>query len=269
MEYFKLNNNLLIPKVGIGTNTFGKEGNEYGNPINYDTKELISAFNNGYRLIDTAIKYRNEEVIGKAIKESLIAREEFFVTSKISTTLEFVKDDETIYNLLNESIKKIGSYIDLFLIHHPSDDNNLNLRVWKILEKYYNKGLLKAIGVSNFKEKELQYILKYGNVKPAVNQIEINPKNLNLKLIKYSLDNKIIPTAWSPLRANSEQIEFLENIGKKYNKSWTQVFLKFLITLNVIVIPKSHNKERQLENISIFDFELTKKEINEIKQQFN
>ncbi|MFA5692466.1 MAG: aldo/keto reductase [Acholeplasmataceae bacterium] len=267
MEYFKLNNNLLIPKVGIGTNTFGKVNHEYMGEINFNTNELISAFSHGYRLIDTAISYRNEAVIGKAIKESNLKREDFFITSKIGTKIEYVKDLKTIKDYLNKSINNIGSYVDLYLIHHPSTDD-LNLKLWEILESYYEKGLFKAIGVSNFTQEQIDYLIEHSKIIPAVNQIEINSNKFDFNLINYLIKNNIYPTAWSPLHLNKDSKDFLTKVGEKYNKTWAQVYLRFLTQLNIIVIPKSHHEKRQLENISIFDFSLNDEEINVIKQHF-
>lgn len=268
MEFFKLNNNLLIPKLGIGTNTFGKVGHEYMGDLNYSTKELISAFNHGYRLIDTAISYRNEEVIGKAIKESNLRREDFFITSKIGTKIEYIKDLETIKDHLNNSINKIGSYVDLYLIHHPSEDDELNLKLWKVLESYYHKGLFKSIGVSNFNQHQIDYLIKNSKVIPAVNQIEINSNKFDINLIDYLHKKNIYPIAWGPLHLNDDAKNLLNQIGAKYHKTWAQVYLRFLTELNIIAIPKSHHEKRQLENISIFDFNLLNSEINLIKQHF-
>lgn len=260
MEYFKLNNGVKIPKVGIGTNTFGKIDNNWSAPINMDTKELIDAFSNGYRLIDTAIMYRNEMVIGKAVKESKIPRSEFMITSKISAKVEYIRDEQTIEDWITNSLNHIGSYIDLYLIHHPSDDNEENLRLWKVLEKHYLQGDFKAIGVSNFNIEQLSYLINHATIKPMVNQIESNPSNWNHDIIKFCLNNDCMPEAWGPLDPAPNK-ELLIEIGKKYHKSWAQVLLRYQIERGVVVIPKSHNKQRQLENISIFDFKLSSEDV--------
>ncbi len=260
MEHFTLNNGIKIPKVGIGTNTFGKIDHNFSAPINMETKELLDAFSNGYRLIDTAIMYRNEMVIGKALKETNIPRELFMITSKISARVEYIRDDNTIEGWLNNSLMHIGSYIDLYLIHHPSEQNEENLRLWKVLESYYLKGHFKAIGVSNFNIQQLSYLIKHATIKPMVNQIESNPANWNHELIKFCLNNDILPEAWGPLDPVPNK-EVLSKIGMKYQKSWAQVLLRYQIERGVVVIPKSHNKDRQLENISIFDFKLAPEDI--------
>ncbi len=265
MEYFKLTNGLLMPKVGIGTNTFGKVNHDWNGEINFDTKELHDAYENGYRLIDTAVLYRNEGVIGKSLSETSIPRSEFFVTSKIPNKKEFIETDELVEETIKSSLSKIGSYIDLYLIHHPWDDLKDMLRVWRHLESHYKKGDFKAIGVSNFNEVQLAYLLEHADIKPMVNQIESNPKRWNHALIHYCLTHKILPEAWGPLDPVPNK-EVLIQIGHKYQKSWAQVLLRYNIQRGVCVIPKSHNKTRQKENISIFDFKLSREDIEEIEK---
>lgn len=260
MEYFTLSNGFKLPKVGMGTNTFGKVNNDWGGEINMETKELLWAYENGYRLIDTAIGYRNEAVIGKSLKEANLPRKEIFVTSKIRASEEFIKDAATIEKWIQSSLDNIGSYIDLYLIHHPAESNADNLRLWQHLEKHYKSGNFKSIGVSNFNEEQLDYLLKHAEIKPMVNQIESNPAKWNHALIKYCLKHNILPEAWGPLDPVPNK-DVLETIGKKYNKSWAQVLLRYQIQRGVLVIPKSHNKERQLQNITIFDFQLTQDDI--------
>lgn len=263
MEYFVLSNGIKIPKVGMGTNTFGKAGNDFHGEINMDTKELLWAYENGYRLVDTAIAYRNEAVIGKSIKESGLNREEIFVTSKIPMRDENVGTDLLIEKSIQTSIEKVGDYIDLYLIHHPGE-NEKNLQVWQHLERSYEKGLFKAIGVSNFNEEQLTYLMENAKIKPMVNQIESNPAKFNHELIKFCLKNQILPEAWGPLDPVPNK-EVLEKIGLKYGKSWAQVLLRYQIERGVLVIPKSHNKERQKQNLEIFDFALDDADIEEIE----
>lgn len=153
MKYLTMNNGLSIPVLGTGTNTFGKKNNDFGGEITFDTNELGSAFSLGYRLIDTAIYYRNEAVIGKAVQKSGIRREEFFITSKIPGNDEFSGTDELVRLHVNASLKAIDcGYIDLYLIHSPRSTNKENLRVWRELEPYVDQGKIRSIGVSNFSE---------------------------------------------------------------------------------------------------------------------
>lgn len=264
MEYFKLSNGFLVPKVGMGTNTFGKKDNDFHGEITGDTKELLSSYQNGYRLIDTAIMYRNEAVIGKSIKESKIGRESIIVTSKISARSPFIDSEETIRNYLDQSIEHIGEYVDIYLIHHPSADMETNLNLWRVLESYYDKGLFKVIGVSNFDEEQLKYLMDHARIKPMMNQIESNPNRFNHELIKYSLMHHCLPVAWGPLDPVPNK-DVLTNIGSKYHKTWAQVLLRYQIQRGVAVIPKSHNAIRQKENIDIFDFNLTDEDIRKIE----
>ncbi|MFP4078272.1 MAG: aldo/keto reductase family protein, partial [Candidatus Izemoplasmataceae bacterium] len=167
MKHLKMNNGLTIPVLGTGTNTFGKENGDFNGAITYDTKELLSAIDLGYRLIDTAIFYRNEAVIGKAVKESGIDRTEFFITSKIPDKKEFTETDEHVKYHVEQSLKALNmEYIDLYLIHFPLESDEENLRVWRVLETFVEEGLIKSIGVSNFNEDQLAYLIRHASIKP-------------------------------------------------------------------------------------------------------
>ena len=268
MEYIKLNTGIEIPIIGSGTNTFGKVNGDYTGDINNDTKELKDAIALGYRHFDTAIAYRNEAVVGKAINESGLMRSEFFITSKIPGRIEHYETEKAVRNSIQSSLKELDTdYIDLYLIHHPWDDLESILKVWRILEEAVDKGTLKAIGVSNFEEKELVYLTQHARIQPAVNQIESHPSHWNAELIKLTNKLNIIPEAWGPLsRVSDEAKTTLSTIGNKYDKTWAQVILRYQIEQNIIVIPKSHNKERQAQNLDIFDFELTAQERDTISK---
>jgi len=268
MEYIKLSNNVMLPKLGMGTNTFGKTDNQYHGSITYDISYHLMAINNGYRMFDTAISYRNEALVGQAIKASRIPRSEFFVISKIPARSEYILTKEQIRNTISQSLKEINlEYIDLYLIHHPIEDKALLLNVWEVMEEYYDQGLLKAIGVSNFNIEDINFLIKNGRIAPMVNQIEINQSNWNYELIKELKEINVVPQTWSPLKRGSEETkELLEEIGKKYNKSWAQVLLKFNIENDICVIAKSHTDIRQKENMDIFDFKLTKKDFKRIEE---
>lgn len=259
METIKLHAGSLIPIIGSGTNTFGKENRDYRGEINYDTTELKAAIVAGYRHFDTAISYRNEGVLGKAVEESGIAREEFFITSKIPGREEYYKDRQAVVDGIESSLKELRTdYIDLYLIHHPWDDLDGILMVWQVLEEYAEKGILKEIGVSNFSQEQIDFLLKEAKMPPAVNQIQSNPTEWNHELIDYLLSVNVVPEAWGPLSHIDDQAKAsLTEIGDKYGKSWAQVLLKFQIDRAVVVIPKSHNTERQKANLELFDFELT------------
>ena len=267
MKTLELNNKVIIPIIGTGTNTFGKANNDYMGEINHNTTELIDALNAGYTLIDTAISYRNESVVALGIKQSGVDRSKLFITSKIPADEVYTKDEESIKNAVESSLKALDTeYIDLYLLHRPLEKNEDNVRVWKELEKYVKKGVLKSIGVSNFKVDQLAYLLEHCEIKPTVNQIESHPGLWNDEIIEYCLKNDIIPEAWSPLKRIPEaSMEVLKTLGLKYDKTWAQIVLRYQIERNVIVIPKSHNKDRQIENLNIFDFSLTEEDKKLIK----
>jgi len=261
MRKIVLNNGIEIPMVGIGTNTFGKVDNQYYNEINFDTKELRIAIDVGYRLIDTAISYRNEAVIGKALKESNIDRTEFFVTTKIPGGKGYLSKEE-VHNAVTKSLEALNTdYIDIMLIHHPWENLDEILSVYRELELFVDQGKIKTLGVSNFNEKQLGFLMTRARIKPAINQILSCPGKWQHEFIKFNQDLGVVVEAWSPLnKVTDEQKEVLNKIGKKYNKTWAQVILNYQVNRNVIVLPKSHRKEGQMENIDIFDFQLTVKE---------
>ncbi|HLQ39653.1 MAG TPA: aldo/keto reductase [Tetragenococcus sp.] len=259
MEEVKLNTGIDLPMVGSGTNTFGKVDHEYMGDIDGDTTEILSAIEQGYRHFDTAISYRNEAVLGKALKESGKTRNEFFLTSKIPGTKEYYAGEEDVKKGVEQSLKALSTdYLDLYLIHHPWEDLEGILAVWRVLEKYVDAGKIKAIGVSNFKEKELKYLLDNARIKPAVNQVESHPGNWNDEIIAFCLENQLVAEAWGPLTNVTDTAkEALSKIGGKYGKSWAQVILAYQVERGVVVIPKSHNPERQKQNLEIFDFSLS------------
>ncbi|MDN6590915.1 MAG: aldo/keto reductase [Lactobacillus sp.] len=269
METVTLNTGIKLPIVGSGTNTFGKVDNNYMGEINGDTSEILAAIRSGYCHFDTAISYRNESVLGKALQESDKDRSEFFITSKIPGKEEYYADEEAVKKGVEQSLKALDTdYIDLYLIHHPWDNLDQILSMWRVLESYVDKGTLKAIGVSNFNETELGYIIENSRIKPAVNQVESHPGNWNDEIVNYSLEHQVVPEAWGPLKGVSDDAqETLRKIGEKYNKTWAQVVLRYQIERGVVVIPKSHNQERQKQNLAVFDFELTEEDKQLISQQ--
>lgn len=257
----------MIPMLGTGTNTFGKENGLFSGDITGDTSELGSAIESGYRLIDTAIYYRNEAVIGKAIKESNIDRNEFYITSKIPADKEFTETNERVQYHVEQSLKALDlGYIDLYLIHFPLPSNEENLSVWRILETYVDQGHIKSIGVSNFVEDQLSYLLKHARIKPVLNQFQSYPGKHQQSLIDFCKANDIVPEAYQSLAKLDPMIknELIE-MAKPYNKTWSQIILNYQINEGLVVIPKSHNKKHQSENIDVFDFELTKTDIRTIK----
>lgn len=258
MKTLRMNNGLTIPLIGTGTNTFGKENNVFSAPINHDTTELKSAIKLGYRLIDTAIYYRNESVIGKAVRESEIPRSEFFITSKIPEKSEFSGTNEKVQVSVQSSLDALDlDYIDLYLIHFPLETHEENLRVWRILESYVEKGAIKSIGVSNFNEDQLRFILEHARIKPVLNQFLSYPGHHNQALIDFCQAHDVIPEAYQSLTKVSPEIqEVLKKLGSKYGKTWSQIILNYQVNEGIVVIPKSHNPSHQADNIDIFDFSL-------------
>ena len=266
MKKILMNSQHLIEVIGSGTNTFGKEGGQYRGDINGDTTELKAAIEAGYRHFDTAISYRNEAVVAKAIKESGISREEFFITSKIPPDEQVITDNIAIEKHIQDSLTALEmDYIDLYLIHHPASDED-NLRVWKVLEEYHQKGVLKSIGVSNFNQDQLTYITKHADIPIAVNQIQSHPGLWQDDLIEFCQSRGIVVEAWGPLSGVSAEAKAqLADIGQKYQKTWVQVILNYQVNRDVVVIPKSHNAQRQIDNLNVLDFELTLQETETIK----
>ncbi|MCA9766473.1 MAG: aldo/keto reductase [Carnobacterium sp.] len=267
METVTLTNGTNIPLVGTGTNTYGKVENKYKGELNDDFSALESAIQAGYRLIDTAIYYRNEAGVGQTIKDSGVARKEFYLTTKIPELDEYVGSKEVVEQALLKSLENLQTdYIDLYLIHQPIEDKKTLKRAWQVLESFVDAGKIKSIGVSNFSIKLLEEMKAYTRIQPAVNQIESNPSNWNNELIDYLKDQAIVPEAWGPLsRLTEEQRAKLTAIGDKYGKNWGQVLLRYQIQRKVVVIPKSHNKQRQLSNLELFDFNLSTEDIQVIE----
>jgi diketogulonate reductase-like aldo/keto reductase len=267
MKYLTMNNGLKIPILGIGTNTFGKKNKDFNGDINFDTSELLSAINLGYRLIDTAIYYRNEAVIGQAVKASKVAREEFFITSKIPEKEAFSGTDDLVKYHVEASLKAIDlGYIDLYLVHFPLQTNEDNVRVWRILEHYVDQGLIKSIGVSNFNEEQLTHLLTHARIQPAVNQFLSYPGNHQQLLIDFCQRHGIIPEAYQSIKKVSDRCKMeLTNLAKAYRKTWSQVVLNYQVNQGIVVIPKSHNPQHQYENMDIFDFSLTEQDVQRIR----
>ncbi len=261
-----MNNGKTIPVLGTGTNTFGKQNHEFQGEINFDLSELLSAISLGYRLIDTAIYYRNEAVIGQAVKASKIDRSEFFITTKIPEKEVFSGTDALVIANVEASLKALDlGYIDLYLIHFPLTTNEDNLRVWRVLERYVDKGFIKSIGVSNFNESQLTYLLKHARIKPVLNQFLSYPGKHNHALIDFCKAHHIIPEAYQSIKKVSETTkQTLMELAKPYHKTWQQIVLNYQIHQGMVVIPKSHNPKHQFENMNVFDFVLTKQDIQAI-----
>ena len=256
MKYVTLNNGVKMPILGFGVFQID------------DMKECEEAVYNalkaGYRLIDTAASYRNEEAVGSAIKRSGIPREEIFVTTKL-----WVSDAnyEKAKLAFETSLKKLDlEYIDLYLIHQPFNDV---YGAWRAMTELYKEGKIKAIGVSNFYPDRLVDFIMNNEVVPAVNQVETHPFNQQVKANEIMKEYGVQIESWGPFAEGKNGIftnEILSEIGKKYNKSVAQVILRWLIQRDVVVIPKSVRKERIEENFNVFDFELNSEDMEKISE---
>lgn len=248
-----LNNGLQMPRIGFGTNTLG------GDVCIRSVADAIAA---GYRLIDTAHVYGNEEAVGAGIKQSGTDRKELFVTSKL--WVDFAGYEST-KKAFQTSIDKLGlEYLDLYLIHRPRGDVKGS---WKAMEELYHAGKIKAIGISNFEPEQLADLLTYAKVKPAVNQIETHVFFQEHKLYDVLKKQAVQHEAWSPFAAGRNNIfsnPVLATIAKKHNKTIAQVCLRWHFQRGVVAIPRSQNKAHIIENLNIFDFELDKKDLETI-----
>ena len=241
-----MNNGIKIPRLGFGVYR-AAQGDETKNAV-------LNALEVGYRQIDTASAYGNEESVGEAIKESGLKREEIFLTTKL-----FNSDMRAHRQMdaFKDSLDRLKvDYVDLYLIHWPVP--GVYLESWKVLEEIYNKGLAKAIGVSNFLQHHLDDVIAHGSIVPAANQVEFSPLWQDNLLIQYCREKNIAFEAWGPLAAG-ELIgdRTTGDIGAKYGKTGSQVILRWMLQKNIIVFPKTVHKSRMIENADIFDFELS------------
>lgn len=241
-----LNNGLKMPWLGFGVYLIN-DGTEVENSIN-------KAFEAGYRGIDTASFYKNERGVGKAIKESGISRDEIFLTTKVWN--DDLRKKRTI-SAFEESLDRLGlEYVDLYLVHWPV--KNCYLDAWRDMEKIYQSGRAKAIGVSNFTINQLEDVLNMCEVKPAVNQVEFHPLLVQTNLLDYCKEHQIQVEAWSPLiQGRIVDIKIVKDLAGKYGKSPAQITLRWNLQHGVATIPKSSNPRRIVENAQIFDFELS------------
>lgn len=252
MNYIELNDGNRIPQFGLGTWLLKDKC--------YDS--LLIALKAGYRHIDTAEIYLNDESIAKAIEESGIPREELYITTKVWFT-NYKRDK--VRKSVEKSLRQMNlEYLDLVLLHKNVGNYK---EAWKELVELKKEGKIKSIGVSSFKEKDLKKILNMGSVIPAVNQIECHPFCQRKDLIKFMDENGIKTEVWSPLGHGSKRIMnhplFVE-LAKKYNKSPVQIVLRWHIQNNNIVFPQSTSKEHIESNIDIFDFEISNEDMERI-----
>lgn len=256
MKYITLNNGVKMPAVGFGVFRITNEKECE------DT--VVRAIESGYRLIDTASAYENEEAVGRAIKRSGIDRKELFITTKLwitDTNYEGAKHG------FQRSLKRLGlDYVDLYLIHQPYNDY---YGAWRAMEELYQQGKIRAIGVDNFKQDRLADFLTFNKIKPAVNLIETNVFFQREEELIYMKNKEIQMEAWSPFAAGNNDLfnnNLLKGLSVKYNKSVAQIVLRWIFQRGIISICKSSSVERMKENINIFDFEITEEDMSEISK---
>ena len=254
MQNVILNNGVEMPILGFGVFQIRDE--------NECEQAVYDAIMSGYRLIDTAASYLNEEAVGRAIKRSGVAREELFITTKL-----WVQDTgyESTKKAFEKSLERLQlDYLDLYLIHQPFGDVYGS---WRAMEELYREGKIRAIGVSNFYPDRLTDFIIHNEVVPAVNQVETHPFCQQIESAKLMKEKNVQIESWGPFaegRNNMFQNETLVSMAEKYDKSVAQVVLRWLTQRGVVVIPKSVRKERMIENFNIFDFELSQEDIERI-----
>src|SRR5436190_15674720 len=254
MQKVKLNNGLEMPILGFGVFQM--------TDLEECERSVHDAIQTGYRLIDTAASYGNEEAVGKALKRSGVPRDELFITTKLWLT---DAGQEKTKPAFERSLKRLGlDYLDLYLIHQPYGDV---YGAWRAMEELYREGRIKAIGVSNFHPDRLLDLILHNEVVPAVNQIETHPFHQQVDTQKFLQENQVQIESWGPFaegKNNIFQNEVLHFIARKYGKSVAQVILRWLTQRVVVAIPKSVRKERMAENLNIFDFELSSDDLETI-----
>lgn len=246
MKSIILNNGIEMPLLGFGvyqiTNAEECE------------KSVLTAIETGYRLIDTAAAYNNEEAVGKAIKKSGVAREDLFITTKLWVSDTGYDNTKKAFAISLEKLQL--EYLDLYLIHQPYGDVYGS---WRAMEELYSEGKIKAIGVSNFQPDRLIDLIIHNKIVPAINQIETHPFNKQIETQRFLNQNNVQIESWGPFAEGKNDMfsnKLLVSIGAKYNKSVPQIILRWLTQRGIVVIPKSVKKERIAANFNIFDFEL-------------
>ena len=253
MQYVTLSNGVKMPQLGYGVYQVDKEECE---------RCVLDALKVGYRHIDTAQSYFNEEEVGNAIAKSGVPREQIFLTTKV--WVEHYGYDETRKSVLESMRKLKTNYIDLVLLHQPFSDY---YGAWRALEDLYAEGVIKAIGVSNFYPDRLVDICSFARIKPMVNQVETHPHNQQIEAHEWMKKYGVQHEAWAPFgegRGGMFEEPLLVEIGKKYGKTAAQVILRWDMQRNVVAIPKSTHIERMEQNFDIFDFELSEEDMAKI-----
>ena len=258
MENYTLLNGVSIPAIGFGT--WQTPGDKTG------TEAVLTALQAGYRHIDTAQGYRNEQAVGEAVKKSGIPREEVFITSKLDNPMHGY--DNTISSF-EKTLEKLGTdYVDLFLIHWPnpleyrSSWQKTNAETWKAFEELYEAGKIRAIGISNFRQHHIDELMKSAKIPPMVNQIRLCPGEIQSELVEYCKNRGMLLEAYSPLGTGKIfSVEQMKALAQKYNRSIAQICIRWSLQNGWLPLPKSVSAERIKENLDVFDFELTKEDV--------
>ena len=254
METVKLNNGVKMPILGFGVYQIDNASS--------CEKAVLNALETGYRLIDTAAAYLNEEAVGRAISKSLLPREEIFITTKL-----WIQDSgyDSAKKAFERSIKRLGvDYLDLYLIHQPYGDVYGS---WRAMEELYQEGRVRAIGVSNFQPDRLVDLILHNKVAPAINQIEINPFCQQHDSVKIMRQYGVLAESWAPFAEGKNGIfenPILSDIAAKYGKSIAQVVIRWLVQRGIVAIPKSVRKDRIEENFNALSFELDESDMEKI-----
>jgi 2,5-diketo-D-gluconate reductase A len=251
-----LRNGAEIPTLGLGTSPL--VGDE-------SVRQVRTALEAGYRLIDTAENYRNEEAVGQAIRESSIDRSEIFITTKFNRHWHSV---DRVRQAYQASLKRLGvDYIDLLLVHWPNPDQDRYVDAVQGIQAIFDSGGLRAIGTSNFKPAHLQRVLDETGITPDVNQIQLSPYSARSASREYHAEHGIVTESYSPVGASSGELRndpVITAIAQDHDKSPTQIVLRWHVQLGLVAIPRSSNRGRIAENIDLFDFELSEQEMNKI-----
>lgn len=260
----KLNNGVLIPQPGFGT-FMTKDGEEAIQAVKW-------AVETGYRHIDTAAIYNNEKGVGEGIRQCGVSREELFVTSKVWNSERGY--DKTL-KAFDKTMNDLGlDYLDLYLIHWPANErqfgkkaSKLNQETWRAMEKLYEEGRIKAIGVSNFMPHHIERLMDKATVKPAVNQIEFHPGLLQKECVEFCKEQEITVEAWSPL-GRGELIfdELLMGLAEKYGSTVAQLIIRWVMQHDIVPLVKSTKQSRIEENFQVFDFEISSEDMQRIDE---
>jgi len=255
MQSVKLNNGIEMPVLGFGVFQV--------TDLAECERSVLDAINTGYRLIDTAASYMNEDAVGRAIRRSGVAREDLFITTKLWIQSNGYEGTKIAFE---KSLKRLQlDYIDLYLIHQPFGDV---YGEWRVMQDLYKQGRVRAIGVSNFQPDRLIDLIIHNEIVPAVNQVETHPFHQQIDTHKFLQENNVQIESWGPFAEGKNNIfnnELLRSIAGKYKKSIAQIILRWLTQRDVVAIPKSVRKERMEENFNIFGFELSGEDMEAIK----